>query len=62
MVIFTVFGEIYSIEYFCNTKVPGLGKIFVQPKTFGYTCSIIHELYTVTSTKLLVAVSVKEGV
>ena len=26
MVIFTVLAKIYSIEYFCNTMVAGLGK------------------------------------
>ena len=29
MTTFTVLVKIYSIKYFCNTKVPGLGKIFV---------------------------------
>ena len=32
MVTFTALTKIYSIEYFCNTTVPGLGKIFVQRK------------------------------
>ena len=44
MVIFTVFGEIYSIEYFCNTKVPGLGKIFVQQKLLA-----IHAVLSMNS-------------
>ena len=30
MVTFTALAKIYSIEYFCNTKVTGLGEIFVQ--------------------------------
>ena len=29
MATFTTLVKIYSIEYFCNTKVAGLGKIFV---------------------------------
>ena len=30
MAIFTALAKTYSIEYFCNTEVPRLGKIFVQ--------------------------------
>ena len=34
-----VFGKLYSIEYFSNTKVPGLDEIFVQRKFRLYgTC------------------------
>ena len=29
MATFTALAKIYSIEYFCNTKVSGLGEIFV---------------------------------
>ena len=29
-------AKTYSAEYFCNTKVAGLGRIFVQQKIFGY--------------------------
>ena len=29
MVTFTALAKIYSTEYFCNTKVAGLGEIFV---------------------------------
>ena len=32
MVTFIILVKIYSIEYFCNTKVAGLGKIFVKQK------------------------------
>ena len=32
MVTFTALVKIYSIEYFCNTKVAGVGEIFVQWK------------------------------
>ena len=32
MVTFTALAKIYSTEYFCNTKVAGLGEIFVQRK------------------------------
>ena len=32
MATFIVLAKIYFIEYFCNTKVPGLGEIFVQWK------------------------------
>ena len=32
MATFTALVKIYSIEYFCNTKVPGLDEIFVQQK------------------------------
>ena len=30
MATFTALAKIYSIENFCNTKVSGLGEIFVQ--------------------------------
>ena len=30
MVTFTALAKIYSTEYFCNTKVAGLGEVFVQ--------------------------------
>ena len=30
MVTFTALVKIFSTEYFCNTKVVGLGEIFVQ--------------------------------
>ena len=30
MAIFTALAKIYSTKYFCNTKVAGLGEIFVQ--------------------------------
>ena len=30
MATFTALAKIYSTKYFCNTKVGGLGKIFVQ--------------------------------
>ena len=30
--IFTALAKIYSTEYFCNTKVAGLGEIFAQEK------------------------------
>ena len=30
MMIFTRLAKIYSTEYFCNTKVPGLGESFVR--------------------------------
>ena len=45
MVAFTVLAKFYSIEYFCNTKVPGLGKIF------GYTvvCWNVHGYFTAVS-------------
>ena len=33
--------KIYSIEYFYNTKVPGLGEIFVQRKIFSYTVNTV---------------------
>ena len=29
MATFTALAKIYSTEYFCNTKVAGLGEIFV---------------------------------
>ena len=32
MATFTALTKIYSIEYFCNTKAPGLGEILVQRK------------------------------
>ena len=32
MATFTILAEIYSIKYFCDTKVPGLGEIFAQQK------------------------------
>ena len=32
MVTFTALVKIYSPEYFCNTKVAGLGEIFVEQK------------------------------
>ena len=32
MATFTALAKIYSTEYFCNTKVAGLGEIFVQRK------------------------------
>ena len=32
MVSFTALAKICSTEYFCNTKVAGIGKIFVQRK------------------------------
>ena len=32
MATFTVLVKIYSIQYFCNTKVLGLGEIFFQRK------------------------------
>ena len=42
---FTVLVKFYSIEYFCNIKVPGLGKIF------GYTvvCWNVHGYFTAVS-------------
>ena len=41
MATFTILVKIYSIEYFCNTEVPGLGEIFVQRKFLA-----IPDLYT----------------
>ena len=43
--VFTVLAKFYSIEYFCNAKVPGLGKIF------GYTvvCWNVHGYFTAVS-------------
>ena len=32
MATFTAMAKIYSTEYICNTKVAGLGEIFVQRK------------------------------
>ena len=32
MATFTALAKVYSTEYFCNTKVAGVGKIFVQQK------------------------------
>ena len=32
MATFTTLAKIYSTEYFCNTKVAGLGKIFIKRK------------------------------
>ena len=32
MATFTALAKTYSIKYFYNTKVPGLGKIFVKQK------------------------------
>ena len=37
MAAFTALAKIYSTEYFWNTKVPGLGEIFVQPKSWYHT-------------------------
>ena len=35
MATFTALVKIYSTEYFCNTEVAGLGKIFVQQKVLA---------------------------
>ena len=35
MATFTALAKIYSIEYFCNTNVPGLGEIFVKQKVLA---------------------------
>ena len=43
MATFTALAKIYSTEYFCNTKVAGLGETFVQQKFFGYT--VVFVLY-----------------
>ena len=32
MATFTILAKIYSIKYFCNTKISGLGEIFVKRK------------------------------
>ena len=37
MATFIALAKIYSIEYFCNTKVPGHGEIINPVKIFGYT-------------------------
>ena len=34
MVTFTAVEKIYSTEYFCDTKVDGLGEIFIYQKFF----------------------------
>ena len=36
MVIFTAWTKLYSIKYFCDVRVAGLGKIFVQRKFWLY--------------------------
>ena len=36
MAMFTALVKIYSTKYICNTKVPGLGEIFVQQKFWLY--------------------------
>ena len=42
MVTFTTLVKIYSTKYFCNTKVAGLGEIFVKRKfsRIRYTCTL----------------------
>ena len=58
MVTFTALAKIYSIKYFCNTKVSGLGEILSSENFHVYGmyhvmyCSVILSgllLYTVTS-------------
>ena len=41
MAIFTTLAKIYSTEYFFNTKVAGLGEIFVQQK-FSHTYRVLY--------------------
>ena len=36
MATFTMLVKFYSTKYFCNTKVAGLGEIFIQRKTHIY--------------------------
>ncbi len=44
MVTFTALAKVYSTEYFCNTKVAGLGEIFVQRKisAIQYLISVVQ--------------------
>ena len=42
MVTFMALVKIYSTEYFCNAKVAGIGKIFVQQKF-----SVVWYMFTV---------------
>ena len=37
MATFTALAKIYSTKYFCNTKVAGLGEIFVQQNFVVYS-------------------------
>ena len=41
---FTALAKIYSTEYFCSTKVAGLGKLFVQQKFLAIQYMIV--MYT----------------
>ena len=48
MATFTAWAKIYSTDYFCNTKVVGLGEIFVKRKfsrTHMYTVSSECNIY-----------------
>ena len=38
----TALAKIYSTEYFCNTKVPGLGEIFVQQNFHLYSIMLLY--------------------
>ena len=38
MTTFTALAKIYSGKYFCNTRVAGIGKIFVQRKFSAIRC------------------------
>ena len=43
MTIFTAWVKIYSTEYFCNAKVAGLGKFFVQQKLSA--CMVLYFIH-----------------
>ena len=52
----TTLVKIYSAEYFCNTKVAGLGEIFCQAKIFMYMVPCFTPWYKFRITHLPVVI------
>ena len=50
MATFTTLAKIYSIKYFCNTKVSGLGEIFVKRK---FSCILYNKTHYTVAKLLL---------
>ena len=46
MATFTMLAKFFSTKYFCNTKVAGLGKIFIWYSNFDLGAYILSGLIT----------------